>query len=189
MNENLEIKKKIREQMQTNAKLKDKVKIKKWSLNNLVKDYNSKESNSIKEANNILKKNIQQMANELDNQSELKMEIDSIIGNNDEINTSIDFISNNYINNKLISSKDNISQNHLSKSKDSIFSNKIFPKRDNINNLKKIKELYLIRKNLIEENELLKKMIYTFIPESIKEEEEISCGCGRNTIKKNNGII
>ena len=58
MIENLEIKKKIIEQMKSNIKLKDRVKIKKWILNNCVKDYNSKESNSIKEKNNILKKNL-----------------------------------------------------------------------------------------------------------------------------------
>ena len=183
MNENLEIKKKIMEQMQTNIKLKNKIKIQKWSLNNLVKDYNSKESNSIKETNSILNKNLQQMANELDNLSELKMEIDLIIGNNDENNTSVDFLCNNSMNNKLITSKDNISQNQLLTSKDSIFSSKIFQKSNNLNDLKKIKELYLIRKNLIEENELLKKMINIFIPETIKESKEISCGC-RGDIKK-----
>ena len=184
MIENLEIKKKIIEQMKSNIKLKDRVKIKKWILNNCVKDYNCKESNSIKETNNILNKNLQQMANELDNLSELKMEIDSMIGIKDEINTSGDLDSNNSKNNKFDTNKDNISQNQLLKSKDSIFSSKIFLRSNNLNNLKKIKELYLIRKNLIEENELLKKMINIFIPESIKESKEISCGCHGNINKK-----
>ena len=78
-NENLEIKKKIIQQIELNSKLEDKIKIKKWNLNNCVKDYNSKEVYS--DTNNILEKNVQTMANELDNLLELKMEMDLVIGN------------------------------------------------------------------------------------------------------------
>ena len=84
-NKNLEIKTKIFEQIEKNKKLEDNIKIKKWNLNNCVKDYNNKNQKSIKEANQILENNVQQMANELDNLLELKMEIDIVTGNNQGI--------------------------------------------------------------------------------------------------------
>ena len=167
MNENLEIKKKILEQIKINKKLEDKVKIKKWNLNNCVKDYNNENSNSIKDTNNILEKNVQQMANELDNLLELKMELDIIIGNNVQ-NGFDDLISSSII---------NFSNHQKIRSKESIFSSRIFQK-DDFTEIKKIKELYNNKKNLIEENEILKKIMNEFIPSTIKEKSKIFCGCG-----------
>ena len=161
------LKKKILEQIKINKKLEDKVKIKKWNLNNCVKDYNNENSNSIKDTNNILEKNVQQMANELDNLLELKMELDIIIGNNVQ-NGFDDLISSSII---------NISNHQKIRSKESIFSSRIFQK-DDFTEIKKIKELYNNKKNLIEENEILKKIMNEFIPSKIKEKSKIFCGCG-----------
>jgi len=177
MNENLEIKKKIIEQIQINLKLEDKVKIKKWNLNNCVKDYNSKKPNSLKETNNILEKNVQQMANELDNLLELKMEMELSLGNKDLNNTTDDLISNSSINFKTQSPK--------TKNADNILSSKIFQKNENVNDINKIKELYYIKKNLIEENELLLKTLNMFVPDTIKEKNKIVCGCNGDIQRRN----
>ena len=175
MNENLEIKKKIIEQIQINTKLEDKIKIKKWNLNNCVKDYNNKKQNSIKETNHILEKNVQQMANELDNLLELKMELS--LGNKDLNNTTDDLISNSSINFKTQSPKN--------KNTDNILSSKIFQKNENVNDINKIKELYYIKKNIIEENELLLKTLNMFIPDTIKEKNKIACGCNADIQRRN----
>lgn len=173
-NKNLEIKTKIFEQIEKNKKLEDKIQIKKWNLNNCVKDYNNKTQKSIKETNQILKNNVQQMANELDNLLELKMEIDIVTGNNEGDKTIDDYISNNTM------------KHHKTLSKDSNFSSKIFQNIDNnMNDISKIKELYYTKKRLSEENELLMKILNFFTPDSIKENNKILCGC-RGDIKKNN---
>ena len=163
-NENLEIKKKIIQQIELNSKLEDKIKIKKWNLNNCVKDYNSKEAYS--DTNNILEKNVQTMANELDNLLELKMEMDLVIGNKDD-NLLEDVISNN----TMI-----FNAHQKTKSNDSTFSNKVIQSGGNIDILK-IKELYYIKKNLIEENEMLMKIKDMFIPDNIKQKNKMLCGC------------
>lgn len=171
---NLEIKKKIFEQIRINSNLKEKINNKKWNLNNCVKDFNSKKQISIKETNKILEQNVQQMANELDNLLELKIEIDVVIGNNEGNNTIDDYINNSTLKyNKTLS-------------KDSNYSSKILQNVDNINmeNLKKIKELYFIKKNLKEENEILMKLLNMFTPETIKENNKILCGCSGETKKK-----
>ena len=172
-NKNLEIKTKIFEQIEKNKKLEDKIQIKKWNLNNCVKDFNNKTQKSIKETNQILENNVQQMANELDNLLELKMEIDIVTGNNEGYKTIDDYISNNTM------------KHHKTLSKDSNFSSKIFQNIDNnMNNIGKIKELYYTKKRLSEENELLMKILNFFTPDSIKENNKILCGC-RGDIKKN----
>lgn len=169
MNENLEIKKKIIEQIQINTKLEDKIKIKKWNLNNCVKDYNNKKQNSIKETNHILEKNVQQMANELDNLLELKMEMEITINNKDINNNTNDLMSSNSINYN--------SQYQETNNKDNNFSSRIFQKNENINDKNKVRELYYIKKNLIEENELLIKTLKMFTPDNIKNNNKINCNC------------
>lgn len=173
-NENLEIKKKIIQLIELNSKLEDKLKIKKWNLNNCVKDYNSKEVYS--DTNDILEKNVQTMANELDNLLELKMEMDLLIGNKDT-NLLEDIISNN----TMI-----FNAHQKTKSNDSTFSNKAIPSGGNIDILK-IKELYYIKKNLIEENEILLKIKDMFIPDTIKKNDKIFCGCRTMPEKEEEG--
>ena len=181
MKENLEIKKKIIEHIQLNEKLENKIKIKKWNLNNCVKDYNNKQSNLIKESNNILEKNVQQMANELDNLLELKMEIDLSIGNKDSNITQDEIISNNTMifneEHQKMKSRDN-----------STISSQIIKKDDNIKDIiKKIKELYYSKKKLIEENDLLKNINNMFFSDNIKEKNKILCGCSGNIQRENDG--
>ena len=182
INENLEIKKKIIEHIQLNEKLENKIKIKKWNLNNCVKDFNcgDKSNNSIKQTNNILEKNIQQMANELDNLLELKMELDIILGNKDANITLDEIISNNTMifneENKKIKSRDN-----------STISSQIIKKDDNIKDIIKIKEMYYNKKKLIEENELMIKIINMFFSDNIKGKNRILCGCNGNIKEKNEG--
>ena len=173
-NENLEIKKKIIQQIELNSKLEDKIKIKKWNLNNCVKDYNSKEVYS--DTNNILEKNVQTMANELDNLLELKMEMDLVIGNKDA-NLLEDVISNNTM---------NFNAHQKTKSNDSTFSNKAIQSGGNIDILK-IKELYYIKKNLIEENELLMKIKNMFISDTTKKKNKMLCGCKTMSEKEEEG--
>jgi hypothetical protein len=173
-NENLEIKKKIIQQIELNSKLEDKIKIKKWNLNNCVKDYNSKEVYS--DTNNILEKNVQTMANELDNLLELKMEMDLVIGNKDA-NLLEDVISNN----TMI-----FNAHQKTKSNDSTFSNKVIQSGGNLDILK-IKELYYIKKNLIEENEMLMKIKDMFISDAIKRKNKTFCGCKTMSEKEEEG--
>lgn len=83
------------DQNQINSNLKEKVKIKKWILNNCVKDYNSIEQYPIKKTNKILENNIQQMANELDNLLEIKMELELTIMKKDGNNNIVDDLNSN----------------------------------------------------------------------------------------------
>ena len=115
------------------------------------------------------------MANELDNLLELKMELS--LGNKDLNNTTDDLISSSSINFKTQSPKN--------KNTDNILSSKIFQRNENVNDINKIKELYYIKKNLIEENELLLKTLNMFTPDTITEKNKIVCGCNGDIQRRN----
>ena len=78
--------------------------------------------------------------------------------------------------NKKIKSRDN-----------STISSQIIKKDDNIKDIIKIKEMYYNKKKLIEENELMIKIINMFFSDNIKGKNRILCGCNGNIKEKNEG--
>ena len=80
----------------------------------------------------------------------------------------------------------NFNAHQKTKSNDSTFSNKAIQSGGNIDILK-IKELYYIKKNLIEENELLMKIKNMFISDTTKKKNKMLCGCKTMSEKEEEG--
>lgn len=157
--ENIEIKRKILEQREINEILEEKIKIKKNNLNNCKEEFYSNEDNYMEQNKIILKKNLEQMANELEVLMENKIEMDRLgeVTKEEEILHRRNFSESHFSPNKRINSN----------------ASRFFIKKEEIDEIKKIKDLYYQRKELINENIKLQKIVELFLPNSIKNKTKI----------------